>query len=146
MSSTPYSTSEGSLQVFQSKSLVVIVSASFMLFATYFGAGNLIFPTMIGATAGLNFAPAITGFLLGGALLPVLGVTAVAINGNDFQRLMERTGKIFSILFPALILLTIGPLYAVPRTGSVAYKTSFAPYVDLSSTAASLGISTPRRR
>lgn len=140
MSQTPNSTGALATGVSQSQRVIVIISASFMLFATYFGAGNLIFPAMIGATAGLNYLPAICGFLLGAALLPVLGLTSVAVNGNDFRMLMERTGKMFSILFPSLIFLAIGPFYAVPRTGSVAYKTSFAPYFDLTNVAASLGI------
>lgn len=143
MSHTARVTSVGASGVSTSKSTVVVISAAFMLFATYFGAGNLIFPAMIGATAGAHFAPVIIGFLMGAAILPVLGLTSVAVNGNNFRLLMERTGKVFSILFPSLIFLAIGPFYAVPRTGSVAYKTSFAPYVDFSGFASLFGVSTP---
>ena len=33
-------------------------------FSMFFGAGNLIFPPMLGANAGDNFVPAVTGFLI----------------------------------------------------------------------------------
>ncbi|NAO99168.1 branched-chain amino acid transporter II carrier protein, partial [Halomonas sp. MG34] len=41
----------------------------FMLFALFFGAGNLIFPAQLGQNAGTNFWPAVLGFLLTGVVL-----------------------------------------------------------------------------
>ena len=48
-----------------------------MLFALFFGAGNLIFPAFLGQQAGENWLSAMFGFLLTGAGLPLLGVIAV---------------------------------------------------------------------
>ena len=42
------------------------IAIGFMLFALFFGAGNLIFPPALGQAAGENFWPAIIGFLLTG--------------------------------------------------------------------------------
>ena len=47
-----------------------------MLFALFFGAGNLIFPAFLGQQAGENWLSAMFGFLLTGAGLPLLGVIA----------------------------------------------------------------------
>ena len=44
-----------------------------MLFALFFGAGNLIFPAFLGQQAGSNWLSAMSGFLLTGAGLPLLG-------------------------------------------------------------------------
>ena len=41
-----------------------------MLFALFFGAGNLIFPAFLGQQAGENWLSAMFGFLLTGAGLP----------------------------------------------------------------------------
>ncbi|MDK8350682.1 branched-chain amino acid transport system II carrier protein, partial [Gleimia europaea] len=41
----------------------VLVVTGMALFAMFFGAGNLIFPVMIGVDAGVSFTPAILGFL-----------------------------------------------------------------------------------
>ena len=41
-----------------------LFAIALMLFSMFFGAGNLIFPPMLGANAGDNFVPAVTGFLI----------------------------------------------------------------------------------
>ncbi|KTR72571.1 hypothetical protein SA15R_06145, partial [Rothia kristinae] len=43
---------------------VVIVVAAMMLFSMFFGAGNLIFPPILGASSGESFVPAVLGFLI----------------------------------------------------------------------------------
>ena len=48
-----------------------------MLFALFFGAGNLIFPAALGQQAGDNVGWALLGFVLTGVGLPLLGVAAM---------------------------------------------------------------------
>ncbi|MCM3296581.1 branched-chain amino acid transport system II carrier protein, partial [Staphylococcus capitis] len=50
-----------------------------LMFALFFGAGNLIFPPLVGQLAGGNVWIAIAGFLITGVGLPFLGVVAVAM-------------------------------------------------------------------
>ena len=57
------------------KNMAVI---SVMLFALFFGAGNLIFPPFLGQNAGSHTVPAMAGFLATAVILPVLGVVVVA--------------------------------------------------------------------
>ena len=45
----------------------------FMLFAIFFGAGNLIFPSALGLESGQTFWPALLGFVSTGVGLPLLG-------------------------------------------------------------------------
>ena len=62
-----------------------------MLFALFFGAGNLIFPAFLGQQAGSNWLSAMSGFLLTGAGLPLLGVIAIGYSGlRDVQDLALR--------------------------------------------------------
>ena len=54
-----------------------IVALGFMTFALFLGAGNIIFPPMVGLAAGEHLVGATLGFLLTGVGLPLLGVVAL---------------------------------------------------------------------
>ncbi|WP_085524146.1 branched-chain amino acid transport system II carrier protein [Tuberibacillus sp. Marseille-P3662] len=99
-----------------------------MMLALFLGAGNLIFPPKLGLTSGEHLWPAIIGFLITGVGLPLLGVTAVAVTGNSLRDLAGRAHPIFGIMFTVVIYLAIGPLFGIPRTGSVAYEIGIAPF------------------
>ncbi|MHA6260427.1 branched-chain amino acid transport system II carrier protein [Sporosarcina sp. CAU 1771] len=101
-----------------------------MLFALFFGAGNLIFPAQLGQYAGTNLTPAIIGFLITGVGLPFLGILAIGVSGSrNLQELASRIHPIYAIVFTSLLYLTIGPFFAAPRTGAVAYDVGIAPFI-----------------
>ncbi|WP_085993591.1 branched-chain amino acid transport system II carrier protein [Oceanobacillus senegalensis] len=102
----------------------------FMLFALFFGAGNLIFPAQLGQYSGTNLVPAAIGFLLTGVGLPLLGILAMGFSGSkDLQELSSRVSPAYGIFFTSLLYLTIGPFFAIPRTGTVAFEVGIAPFV-----------------
>ncbi|HLR68917.1 branched-chain amino acid transport system II carrier protein [Virgibacillus alimentarius] len=101
-----------------------------MLFALFFGAGNLIFPATLGQNAGENLWPAVIGFLITGVGLPFLGILAIGFSGSrNLQELAGRIHPIYGIIFTSLLYLTIGPFFAAPRTGAVAYDVGITPFV-----------------
>ncbi|MEH7074440.1 branched-chain amino acid transport system II carrier protein [Neobacillus drentensis] len=101
-----------------------------MLFALFFGAGNLIFPAALGQNAGTNVWMAIAGFLITGIGLPFLGILAMGFSGSkNLEELASRVHPLFGIIFTSLLYLTIGPFFAAPRTGAVAYDIGIAPFV-----------------
>ncbi len=101
-----------------------------MLFALFFGAGNLIFPATLGQSAGTNIWPAVIGFLITGVGLPFLGILAMGVSGSrNLQELASRIHPLYAVIFTALLYLTIGPFFATPRTGAVAYDIGIAPFV-----------------
>lgn len=111
-------------------SVSAYVAIGFMLFALFFGAGNLIFPAQLGQYAGENLWPAIIGFLITGVGLPLLGVVAIAFSGSaNLQELSSRVHPVYGVFFTALLYLTIGPFFAAPRTGTVAYEVGIMPFV-----------------
>ena len=59
-----------------------LVLISFMLFSLFFGAGNLIFPPLLGQHSGSNAVWAFIGFLITAVVLPVLGVIVVGKFGG----------------------------------------------------------------
>lgn len=104
----------------------------------FFGAGNLIFPPIMGASAGTNFAPAMIGFLIGGVALPVISIITIALSGTDMRDLVSRAGKSFGIVFSIMVYLSIGAFYALPRTGAVSFSTAVAPLIGTKSLTASV--------
>lgn len=99
-----------------------------MLFALFFGAGNLIFPAQLGQQAGSNLWTAIAGLLITGVGLPFLGVLAMGFSGSrNLQDLASRVHPVYAVFFTCLLYLTIGPFFASPRTGTVAYEVGIAP-------------------
>lgn len=111
-------------------SLSAQFAIGFMLFALFFGAGNLIFPAQLGQYAGENLWPGIIGFLITGVGLPLLGIVAIAYSGSkNLEDLASRVSPGYGIFFTALLYLTIGPFFAAPRTGTVAFEVGILPFV-----------------
>lgn len=102
-----------------------------LLFGLFFGAGNIIFPVQMGQLAGENTLAATLGFLITGVGLPILGVIASAISqSQSLYEMAKPVSSTYAILFTCALYLTIGPLFAIPRTATVAFEvglTSFIP-------------------
>lgn len=99
-----------------------IIIVGFALFAIFFGAGNLIFPPYLGVLAGTEYKKAILGFLLTDPVLPILGVIITAKLGGAAEDLGKRVGNNFSKILGTVTILTIGPLFAVPRTAATTHE------------------------
>ena len=110
------------------------ISIGLMLFALFFGAGNLIFPAFLGQNAGSNLSVAMTGFIIMGVGLPLLGVLVMGYSGAvDLLELSSRAGKVFGVTFTTLLYLTIGPFFAIPRTGTTTYELGLSSFFPESS-------------
>lgn len=109
-----------------------MILITFMLFSLFFGAGNLIFPTFLGQSAGGNTWIAMLGFIITAVVLPVLGVIVVSKFGG-LDILGKRVNKYFGIGFAVLIYLAIGPGLGIPRAASVPFEMTVAPYLTDSS-------------
>lgn len=105
-----------------------IFPVGLMLFALFFGAGNMIFPPFLAQQAGSNIWPAIIGFLITGVGLPLLGVIAISRVG-DLQVLASRIHPVYAVAFTVVLYLVIGPLFAIPRTGTVAFEIGVVPFL-----------------
>ena len=99
-----------------------VLTTGLMLFALFFGAGNLIFPPSLGASSGNSVGIVVLGFIATGVILPLLGVIAVSTSGEGILGLARRVGPRFGRVLPLVVYLAIGPLYAIPRTAIVSYE------------------------
>lgn len=107
-----------------------VLALGFMTFALFLGAGNLIVPPEVGRQAGSDFWPATLGFLATGVGLPLLGVLAAAICGGGLREVTRPLPAWAAISFGVAIYLSIGPLFAIPRTATVAFEMGASPWLD----------------
>lgn len=106
-----------------------IVLAS-MLFGMFFGAGNLIFPVRMGQLAASNMWLAVIGFCITGVGLPLLGIAALGISKSEgLFEMSSNVGKGFAYFFTCALYLTIGPLFAIPRTATVSFQVGIRPFI-----------------
>ncbi|MCB1148644.1 MAG: branched-chain amino acid transport system II carrier protein [Chlamydiia bacterium] len=88
-----------------------ILTTGFALFSMFFGAGNLIFPLLIGKAAGDEVGYALAGLGITAVLVPFLGLAAMILYNGDAERFFGRFG--FAILL--LLQLILGPFGVIPR-------------------------------
>ena len=112
----------------QSLKLTDIIALGFMLFAFFLGAGNIIFPPLAGQLAGDHLFPAMSGFLLTAVGLPLITIVAIAVAGGTWGHLTKDLPKQAATIMAVLIFIIIGPAFAAPRTGLVAYEMAVKPF------------------
>ena len=101
---------------------------SSMLFGMFFGAGNLIFPLILGAKAGKDMPLALLGMLVSAVGFPLLGIISMGISKSEgLLDMAGRGSKGFAYFFTCALYLTIGPLFAIPRCGATSFAVGFAP-------------------
>jgi LIVCS family branched-chain amino acid:cation transporter len=103
------------------------VIIGFAIFATIFGAGNLIFPTALGFDVGNGFQLATIGFLFSGIILPVMTIIAVGQNGGSFANISKNVGSVFSKIFYFAVMVLVIGLIGQPRIGAVTYELGVSP-------------------
>lgn len=112
----------------QTLKLTDILAVGFMLFAFFLGAGNIIFPPLAGQLAGENVIPAMAGFLVTAVGLPLITIVAIAVAGGSWEHLTKDLPKRAAMIMAVLIFIIIGPAFAAPRTGLVAYEMAVKPF------------------
>ncbi|MEF1301366.1 branched-chain amino acid transport system II carrier protein, partial [Vibrio owensii] len=81
-----------------------------------------------GQLAGDHLMPAMFGFLLTAVGLPLITIVAIAVAGGSWDHLTQDLPKKAAVLMAALIFIIIGPAFAAPRTGLVAYEMAVKPF------------------
>ena len=112
-----------------------------MLFALFFGAGNLIFPAAMGQSAGANVWWAVLGFCVTGVGLPLLGIIAVGYSGcRDLREVASRVHPLYGLFYTVVCYMAIGPCFAIPRTGTVSFEIAVRPFLGADPSAFALPI------
>jgi LIVCS family branched-chain amino acid:cation transporter len=106
---------------------LTIISTGLALFSMFFGAGNIIFPLIVGKLAGDQTVYAVLGLGISAVVFPFLGLIAMMLYSGHILSFLSRIGK-----WPALVLLFIlqmsqGSVGALPRLVTLMYA-SMKPY------------------
>ncbi len=116
-----------------------LLATGFALFSMFFGAGNLIFPLLIGKATGGNWGYAILGLGLTAVIVPFLGLAGMVFFQADCRRFFGRLGAIPGVMLLLLLQLILGPFGVIPRLITLMHAT-FKPYcLNLSLPAFSIG-------
>ncbi len=105
-----------------------LVSIGLAIFSMLFGAGNLIYPIMVGMTSGHNITFGLIGFLLTSVCLPIAGLIAMILFEGNYVEFFNRLGRWPGRTALFICMAGIGPLVAIPRTVTLSHI-MVAPYL-----------------
>jgi len=104
-----------------------IIAAGLALFSMFFGAGDLIWPLILGGQMGSQIPYALGGFLVTAVSLPLLGLLAMTLFQGDYEGFFNQTGKRTGWILLFLIQMILGPFGSLPRLFTLAHAT-LLPY------------------
>lgn len=98
----------------------------------FFGAGNLVFPLVIGKSAGSENVSAVAGLSISAVLFPFLGLMAIMMYGGCLKSFLARLGKwpAFALMF--ILFMSQGPVGAMPRLLTLMHASVKPYFPDLS--------------
>ena len=99
-----------------------IVSIGLAIFTMLFGAGNVIFPLILGREAGTSVFYAIGGFFLTAVAVPLLGLVSVMLFEGDYHLFLKNMGRIPAMLVAFICMILIGPFGATPRCVALSHS------------------------
>ncbi|MES2199030.1 MAG: branched-chain amino acid transport system II carrier protein [Chlamydiota bacterium] len=97
------------------KPRVNIIFTGMALFSMFFGAGNLIFPLLVGHSAGGGTPYALLGLSISAVIFPFLGLISMMLSFGDLSVFLKRIGKYPAFILLFILQITQGPLGCMPR-------------------------------
>ncbi len=107
-----------------------LVSTGLAIFSMFFGAGNLMYPLVVGLTSGQYTTFGMMGFLLTAVFLPVLGLISMILFDGNYQAFFDRLGHTLGNILLTTCVIIIGPLIAIPRITTLSH-TMTAPFIPI---------------
>lgn len=104
-----------------------LVTTGLAIFSMLFGAGNLIYPLLVGVTAGSYTPFGIASFLLSATILPLAGLCAMILFDGNYNLFFERLGKKAGQFLIFICMMVIGPCLAIPRITTLSFA-MIAPF------------------
>lgn len=104
------------------------IVAGMALFSMFFGAGDLIWPLILGGNSGDQNFYAMLGLLITGVSLPLLGLLAMMLFQGDHRKFFGIMGKTPAFLILFIVQVILGPAGSIPRLMTLSYAT-LKPYL-----------------
>ncbi len=99
----------------------------FALFASFFGAGNLILPPLLGYNSGPDWWLVVIGFVASAVIIPLLALFAHARLQGTMLDFGNKVSPLFSLLF-CLCVYIIAIALPIPRTAAVTHEIAIQPF------------------
>jgi len=100
-----------------------VLTTGLAMFSMFFGAGNVVFPLIVGQMAGDQAWAAIIGLSLTAVGIPFIGLFAMVLFEGDYHAFFARIGRLPGFLATLFILTLIGPVGAIPRCIALSFST-----------------------
>ncbi len=92
------------------------------LFSMHFGASCMLYPVTWGKEAGSAVFVVYLGIFFSGILLPFLGYFALVKGKGNFLDITLRLSPKFGLIFVAVSILLLGPIFVTPRMSAAAWS------------------------
>lgn len=106
-----------------------VIVLGMALFSMFFGAGNIIFPPYLGMESGTQWGVGFVSYYLADIGLSLMAILALLRQRGNMDRVIGAVGRLPSKLMLSAMILCIGPLIAVPRTGATTYEMFVTPMI-----------------
>ncbi|WP_223032562.1 branched-chain amino acid transport system II carrier protein [Hanstruepera marina] len=104
----------------------------FALFASFFGAGNLILPPQLGFNSGPDWWLVAIGFVISATIIPLLALLGHAKLQGTMMDFGNKVSPVFSLIF-CLCVYIIAITLPIPRTAAVTHEMAIEPFFNTSS-------------
>ncbi len=104
----------------------------FAIFASFFGAGNLILPPLLGFKAGADWWLVAIGFLVSATFIPLLALLGHAKLQGTMLDFGKKVSPRFAMVFSISVYI-IAIVLACPRTAAVTHEMAILPYFEVNS-------------
>lgn len=110
-----------------------IVSTGLAMFAMLFGAGNVVYPLVLGRDIGHQVWFGLLGFVLTAVVIPLIGLVSTMLADGDYKLFLGNLGSIPGNIVVLVCMALIGPFAITPRcvTLSHAALKSYVPGLSL---------------
>lgn len=98
-----------------------ILTTGIAIFSMFFGAGNAVFPLLLGKMTGDKAPFALLGLLVTAVGGPLLGMLGTVLFQGKSKLYFSRIGRIPGALLMGITLCFLGPFAVMPRCLTVAY-------------------------
>lgn len=105
-----------------------LLSIGLAIFSMLFGAGNLVYPVMVGVTTGPNNFLGIMAFILTAVIVPLMGLIAMILFDGNYNAFFGRIGELPGKLLLGASLAVICPIIAIPRIVTLSHVMT-APFL-----------------
>ncbi len=105
-----------------------VIAAGLALFSMFFGAGDLLWPLILGGISGDQNFYALLGLLITGVSLPLLGLVAMMLFQGDYRSFFGQIGRVPGFILILIIQAILGPFGSIPRLITLSFAT-LKPYL-----------------